>query len=116
MHDPTEGGIANATNELAICSDVGAILVEERIPIFPITLKLCEDFGLEPLGVISSGALLIVADPSFSAKIISAIQGQGISCTRIGKILAREAGVSIEDKGERRPLPMFDSDEIAKIF
>ncbi|MFQ6040988.1 MAG: AIR synthase family protein [Candidatus Poribacteria bacterium] len=116
MHDPTEGGIANATHEQAICSDVGAIIFEERIPIFPETRKLCEDFGLEPLGAISSGALLIVAHPSFSAKIISAIQGQGISCTRIGKILPREEGVSIENKGKRRPLLMFDSDEIARLF
>ena len=116
MHDPTEGGIANATNELAICSNVGAIIFEERIPIFPETRKLCEDFRLEPLGAISSGALLIVADPSFSDKIISAIQQQGISCTRIGTILPHEEGVSIESKGKCCPLPMFDSDEITKIF
>jgi hydrogenase maturation factor len=116
MHDPTEGGIANATNELAICSNVGAIIFEEHIPIFPETRKLCDDFGLDPLGAISSGALLIVADPSFSDKIIFAIQQQGISCTRIGKILPREKGVSIESKGKRHPLPMFDSDEITKIF
>ncbi|HIE27165.1 TPA: hydrogenase expression/formation protein [Candidatus Poribacteria bacterium] len=116
MHDPTEGGIANAVNELAICADVGAIIFEERIPIFSETRKLCEDFGLEPLGAISSGALLIVADPSFSSKIIFAIQQKGISCTNIGAILPREEGVSIESKSKRRPLPMFDSDEITKIF
>ena len=116
MHDPTEGGVANAINELAICSNVGAIIFEERIPIFPETHKLCGDFGLDPLGVISSGALLIVADPAFSNKIIDAIQQQGISCTHIGKILPHEEGVSIESKGKRRPLPMFDSDEIIKVM
>jgi hydrogenase maturation factor len=116
MHDPTEGGIASATNELAICSNVGAIIFEERIPIFPETRKLCEDFDLESLGVIASGALLIVADPDFSDKIISAIRQEGISCTRIGKILPRDEGVLIESKGKRRPLPIFDSDEITKIF
>ena len=116
MHDPTEGGIANAINEFAICSNVGAIIFEERIPIFLETRKLCKDFGLEPLGIISSGALLIVADPSFSDKIIFAIQQREISCTRIGKILPYDEGVSIESKGKRRPLPMFDSDEITRIF
>jgi hydrogenase maturation factor len=116
MHDPTEGGIANAANELAICSNVGAIIFEEHIPIFPETRKLCDEFGLEPLGVISSGALLIVAEPSFSDKIIAAIQQQRILCTRIGTILPREEGVLIKSKGKRHPLPMFDSDEITRLF
>jgi len=116
MHDPTEGGVANAINELAICSNVGAIVFEEQIPVFPETCKLCEDFRLEPLGVISSGALLIVTDPSYSEKIISAIQKEGISCTCIGKICPYEESVRIERKGGLSPLPMFDSDEITKLF
>ena len=116
MHDPTEGGLASAVNELAICAHVGAILWEEHIPVFPETQQLCEYFGLDPLGVIASGALLIAADPSHSSKIIDAIQKHGIPCERIGTILPFEEGVSIESGGIRRSLPIFESDEIARIF
>jgi len=116
MHDPTEGGIANAVNELALCSNVGAILRKDDIPVFPETLKLCADFQINPLGVISSGALLISAEPYQGKKIISALSEPGIPCNIIGKVLSKSEGVLIESEGERRPLEMFDSDEIAKIY
>ncbi len=116
MHDPTEGGIANAVNELALCSNVGAILWKDDIPVFPETLKLCSDFQINPLGVISSGALLISAEPYQGEKIISALSKQGIPCNIIGKVLKKSEGVSIESEGKRRPLEVFDSDEITKIY
>lgn len=116
MHDPTEGGIANAVHELARCSNVGAILWQDDIPVLPETLKLCADFQINPLGVISSGALLISAEPSQGEKIISALSAQNIRCKVIGKVLNRSEGVFIESEGERVPLEMFDSDEIAKIY
>ncbi|HAM52168.1 MAG TPA: hydrogenase expression/formation protein, partial [Nitrospiraceae bacterium] len=35
MHDPTEGGLATGLFELASAADVGLIVEEERIPVFP---------------------------------------------------------------------------------
>lgn len=116
MHDPTEGGLATAVNELAICSSVGAKIWREKIHFYPECLKLCAEFNLDPLGAISSGALLISADATKSPKIIEALKSHDIPCSIIGKVLKPETGVNIEVGGRLEPLPIFQADEISKIF
>ena len=59
MHDPTEGGIATALVELADAAGVGLRIDRERIIVLPEGRALCAAFGLDPLGTIASGALLM---------------------------------------------------------
>lgn len=116
MHDPTEGGVATAINELAQCSNVGAKIWEDRLLISPETEKLCQEYQIDPLGVISSGALIIAAIPSYSDKILYSLRREGIDCDIIGKMVPVEEKVKINSKGKWKPLPAFESDEIAKIY
>jgi hydrogenase maturation factor len=117
MHDPTEGGLATGIWELAIASGRGALVYEDKIKVFPESLALCKEFGIDPLGAISSGALLIAADPKDADRIIEALREEGIDCEKIGEItdekgrirIVRRTGI-IEDLGK------FDRDEIAKLF
>jgi len=116
MHDPTEGGIATAINELAQCSNVGMTIWKEKLLISHETRKLCEEFKLDPLGVISSGALLISVDPLYTKQIIYSLNKEGIKSSIIGKVVPAENDVLINVSGEWKPLPIFENDEIAKFF
>ncbi|MGQ9629335.1 MAG: AIR synthase family protein [bacterium] len=116
MHDPTEGGVATGIREMALASDVGAEICFESLPISPETKLLCGAFRIDPLGVISSGALLISCDPSRVAPIISALKEKGITARKIGRIVERNKGLKLIRGGIFEPLPEFEVDEITKIF
>jgi hydrogenase maturation factor len=113
MHDVTEGGVLGAAYEIALASKVGITLREDRIPVHPETLKICQIFNLNPLGLISSGSMLITAPDG--NRIISALKEAGIEGTIIGKVT--EEGFRIVDKeGKERPFTPPERDELYKIL
>ena len=116
MHDPTEGGVATAIHELAHAANLGVVVWQDALLISDETTQLCRELDLNPLGVISSGALLIAADPTKSSKIVSAITERNIPCKTIGQLLSPESGRWIEVDSQRCPLPIFETDEITKVF
>ncbi len=116
MHDPTEGGVAQGMRELAMCAGVGIRIDAEAIPIFPETEALSEPFGIDPMGLLASGALLIVADPGSEEKVRERLQDAGIPCTGVGRICAAEKGLRWTRGGREADLPEFVSDELVKAF
>src|SRR6202008_3825403 len=72
MHDPTEGGLATACWEMAQAADVGLYVDRERIPVLREGRVLCEAFGIDPLGTIASGSLLLAVDPGDAECVIAA--------------------------------------------
>ena len=117
MHDPTEGGLATALHEVADASGCGFRVQEEQIPMWPEAKVLCEQFDLDILGVISSGALLIVVPAEETEKAVAGLQKQGIEAQDIGFLTedARERVIQ-RATGETESLPRFDRDEIARLF
>ena len=116
MHDPTEGGVATAIHELAHAANLGVVVWQDALLISDETEQLCGELDLNPLGVISSGALLIVADPTKSSEIVAAITERDIPSKVIGQLLPPESGCWIEADSQRSPLPIFETDEITKVF
>lgn len=116
MHDPTEGGLATSLFEVAAASGCGVEIDGEHLPIFPETQSLCDLFGLDPLGLIASGSLLIAAAPEAAEAITIATEGDGIAATVIGRALSPGEGLWITYGGDRRPLPAFPRDELARLF
>ncbi|HKW95992.1 MAG TPA: AIR synthase-related protein, partial [Methylomirabilota bacterium] len=116
MHDPTEGGVATACWELAQAADVGLRVDRERIPILPEGRALCEAFGLDPLGTIASGALLLAVDAADAEPVIAACRAAGIECAQIGRVTEPSEGVSLATAGHARPMPTFPQDQITRIF
>ena len=122
MHDVTEGGITTAVYELATAAELGGTLYTDKLlgssELYgDITRRLCEMFRLNPLGVISSGALLIASPPEEGEQVCRDLREAGIRAEIIGKFLPREQGLWLENAtGSRQPLPVFETDEIAKIF
>jgi hydrogenase expression/formation protein HypE len=116
MHDPTEGGLATGLWEMAEAGGVGLEIDEAAIPILPETAALCAQFGLNPLGVIASGALLIACPPTDTAAILAALHGEGIQATDLGRVVEGGQGCTLLRPGAKRPLPTFERDEIARLF
>ena len=113
MHDPTEGGVATGLHELAEAGGVGIITNTSAILIRDETARLCEMFGVNPLGVISSGALLIAAADDAADGVRRAVEAHGADCVAIARTTER-AGEVIDRDGVK--LPRFDSDEISKAL
>ncbi len=116
MHDPTEGGLATGIHELAEAAGLGAQVEEAAIPVSEEGGAMCRRLGLDPLGVITSGALLLAVAPEGEDKVRSALRKTGALGARIGRLTAREAGVRLILEDGETPLPRYDSDEIGKIF
>jgi len=116
MHDPTEGGIATALWELALASDVGLRVEAEAIPVFETARPLCDHFGIDPLGLIASGALLIAVAPEDEGRVVEACTDAGVACARIATALDPSRGVRLLREGKESTLPRFDQDEIVKAF
>jgi hydrogenase expression/formation protein HypE len=116
MHDPTEGGVATGLRELALASDLGLIVDEARLDILPETALLCAEFGLDPLGLIASGSLLMALAPEDSPRVVEALRRAGIAASVIGKVVDRAEGLQLIQQGKLEPLPVFERDEIARLF
>lgn len=116
MHDPTEGGVATGLRELALASRVGMEIFREGLFLSDESRLLCDAFGLDPLGVISSGALLIVVASEDTHRVRNAIRGAGTRCEWIGTITETAYGVCIRGDGGSKPLSIFERDEIARLF
>lgn len=117
MHDPTEGGLSTALYELAEAARVGLVVEEAAIPVLPEAARLCADLGINPLGAIASGALLICAAPAREPAIRGALARAGIAVTRIGRVVPRAQGLRLVDgRGRRVSLPRFATDELARVL
>ena len=106
MHDITEGGVLGAVWEMCKVAGLGAEIEEKSIPVDPVTLKICSRFDINPLRLISSGCMLIIARPDKKEQLESVIDE--ITC--IGKIMDTEYGIRMDGKAISPP----ESDELYK--
>jgi hydrogenase maturation factor len=117
LHDPTEGGLATALHELADAAGCGLVVDADAVPVLPETRRLCDHFGLDPLGLLASGSLLIAAAPARVQAITAALAGQAIPIVTIGQVELAAAGRRLRHAGGNvSPLPRFDRDEVTRAF
>jgi hydrogenase maturation factor len=118
MHDPTEGGVATALNEMAVAAQVELQISPQAVPIYPETQRLCDHFDLDPWGVIASGSLLLAVEAADVDRVVENLRLQSIEANVIGRVLDRSDRpiVLAEIEGHREPLRSFERDEIAKLF
>lgn len=116
FHDPTEGGLATAIHEIAMASGLGAIIHYEKIPIQTEAKLICDLFDIEPIGCISSGALICIVPPKSVQSLLQAFAQHHIVAEEIGKLLAADEGVTMMRGGVRQRMPIYPQDEVLKIF
>ena len=117
MHDPTEGGIAGGLHELADAANVGFNVYEEKIFVHDETSKICQHFCVDPLQLISSGSLLIVAEEAKAAEILDNLSNNGVQASMIGEVVAPELGRTlVTEAGEKTELIQPASDHLWKAL
>jgi hydrogenase maturation factor len=117
LHDPTEGGIATGLWELAQAAQVGLVIDQQQLPLLPECEILCRHFGLDPLGLIASGSLLIAAQRDRAAAILQRLHSEGIAAAVIGEVVPARQGCLLR-RADRSlcPLAVFLRDEITRLF
>ena len=111
MHDPTEGGVLNGIHEMADAAGLGVRVFEDKITVEPETAKICRYYEIDPLRLISSGALLIAADADASDKIVDGLCAQHIYADVIGEFnpnLEKRLLMHKDDTAETLPRPTSD--------
>lgn len=114
LHDPTEGGFATAVRELAAASGAGAAIDADALPIFPETRLVADALGLDPLGLLASGALLIAAAPEAVPAIRRNLEAAGIPVSRVGTLTGDPESFTVHSGRDERELPSFAVDEVAR--
>ena len=115
MHDPTEGGIAMALYELASASGNGMRIELDAIPVLPVTQAICGYFHINPLGLISSGTLLLTIPPERWPKLQQRLQVEGIDAQVIGTVRGG-SGISAFVDGKPTEFVYSETDELAKVL
>ncbi len=95
MHDATEGGVAGGLQEIAWASNIGLVAYEKKILISRETEAICDALNVDPLRTISSGALIISAEPKSASRIVKALGEKGIKASVIGKTTNKTNGAYI---------------------
>ena len=116
MHDPTEGGLATGIHEMAGAAGLGAIVEESDIPISVEGGAICKALKINPLGVITSGALLLAVPAEGEEIVRETLIQTGAMGVRIGRLCAPESGITIRRGNETSPLKRFDSDEVSRVL
>ncbi len=116
MHDPTEGGVITGLVELARAGRVGLRVWKDKIPVLPETRLLARVLDFDPLGLLASGALLIVAERNSVPRMVNALRRQRIAARVIGEVCRPKDGITIVEDGRTRPIRVPERDEIARLM
>jgi hydrogenase expression/formation protein HypE len=114
LHDPTEGGLATGIRELALAAGCGATVDRDAVPVLPETSAIAAALDLDPLGMLASGSLLVVADAESVECLIAACDAIGVRLTPIGGLTGRAGRFTLRVDDEERDLPDYQSDEVAR--
>jgi hydrogenase maturation factor len=96
---------------MADAANLGVRVQQEKITVEPETAKICRYYEIDPLQLISSGALLIAADPESAPKIIEALATKHIYADVIGEFTPnpnKRLLVHADDSAEVLERPVSD--------
>ena len=105
MHDPTEGGLATGLHELAEVAGLGATINETAIPLSNEGEAMCRALGLDPLGVITSGALLLAVAPEGRDMFAGRLRKPAPSGSESAPFTRHGTGCSFTERGGPYPCP-----------
>jgi hydrogenase maturation factor len=113
MHDPTEAGVVGALWEMAEASGCGFRVDATSIPVRPATRALCDALGVDPLRLISSGALLIACTDGLT--MVKGLRAQGIGAVHIGRMTER-GRLLVHPDGREEAIDHLERDELYRVL
>lgn len=108
MHDITEGGLLGAVWEAHKALNKGIKIYEEKIPITDITKDMADILKINPLRLISSGSMLIIADTKTIKTLQKKLKEENIDSSIIGEVVEKEACIEKDGKLETIEPPIGD--------
>jgi len=108
LHDVTEGGVGEALHELATASGLTIETRREDIPVLSETVAICSDLGLDPLGLIGSGSLLVGCDPEKRSELEAVFGELAVPFAWIGRAVKGQPEAAAT-------VPRFPRDELLKV-
>lgn len=117
MHDITEGGILGAVWEVCEKAFCGAEIFLDRIPVSPVTKKICAHYDMDWMRLISSGSMLIVVPEDKLQSLEQALKEAAIPVARIGQIQEADRGRVLisQDGREGQKIQPPGSDELYRL-
>lgn len=113
MHDITEGGLLGAIWESAKAVNKGILINKSLIPIDEATDEICKFYNIDPLKLISSGSMVIIANEEKTNRIIEILGNENIKVTVIGEIIDKDILMNKNETLYKIEEPM--SDELYKV-
>lgn len=116
IHDPTEGGIYTALNELLMFLGMGADIYGDNIIVYPEIAELSSYLDINPFFFLSSGCLIAVIEHEYIDYAIDELKSYGIQVSIIGELKEKTHGRKLIRNGKTTLLPVKVKDEIWKLF
>ena len=116
LHDPTEGGIATAAWELADASGLGLRLEHAAIRRHPLTDRIATALEIDSLGLLASGSLLAVFDPTEAANAVRDLHNSSHEAAIVGELSGSGRQAILSEDGATRVLPRFQRDELTRVL
>lgn len=113
MHDVTEGGVFGALWEVAEASKAGLDIELLDIPVRQETVEICEEYGISPYQLISSGSMLITTGNG--PEVVRRLKDKGINAAVIGKVTEGNDRI-LRNGDEIRYLTPPAADELYKVI
>lgn len=116
MHDPTEGGVAMGVREIGAASGLGAVMNRELVPLLGETRAIATHYGIDPLGMLSSGTLLATVGAEKVDAVVQHAGASGLEVAVIGKLTSATSGFQLIEENRSRELPSFQTDEVSRVL
>ncbi|WXR62226.1 AIR synthase family protein [Peptostreptococcaceae bacterium AGR-M142] len=114
MHDVTEGGILGALYEASNSLNKGLLVSKDKIHIENLKQKLCKYYNIDPLKLISSGSMLVIASKEKIKKYQEELSEINIKTYVIGEVID-DLGFYFVQEDKKIKIDEVCSDELYKV-
>ncbi len=118
MRDPTRGGLASVSHEIAQATDLGLRLQQPAIPVREAVQSVCEMLGYDPLYLACEGRVVAVVAEADAQTALEAWRAlpEGESAAVIGEVVDGKSEVVLETElGGERLLEELEDDPLPRI-
>jgi hydrogenase expression/formation protein HypE len=119
LRDPTRGGVASATNEIAKAARLGIRLDESSVPMQDQVRAACEILGFDPLYVANEGKLIAIVSDDVAEAVLAAMRRHplGANAAFIGEVVEDHPGrVFLRSSiGGNRVVDMISGEQLPRI-
>ncbi len=119
LRDPTRGGLGTTLNEIAVASQVGIRIYEDRLPIHQEVAGICELLGFDPLYLANEGKLIAMVDQPDCEPILAAMKTDpcGQAAVVIGEVVTGHPGKVVMQTriGGDRIIDMLTGEQLPRI-